>query len=178
MTYDAAGNVTARGSAVLTYGQDGRLETVAGTSYLHDGAGQRVRKSDATKSAFFRFGQDGELLSELGRQSGQADSVMDYAYLDGILVAMMTPEANAADPNDSDADGMPDAWEVSFGLDPFDPNDAAVDSDGDGLTSLQEWRKKTNPNNPDSDGDGIGDATDTINFPPGAIVPILKLITQ
>ena len=178
LTYDAAGNVTARGSAVLTYGQDGRLETVAGTSYLHDGAGQRVRKSDATKSAFFRFGQDGELLSELGRQSGQADSVMDYAYLDGILVAMMTPEANAADPNDSDADGMPDAWEVSFGLDPFDPNDAAVDSDGDGLTSLQEWRKKTNPNNPDSDGDGIGDATDTINFPPGAIVPILKLITQ
>ena len=35
--------------------------------------------------------------------------------------------------NDSDADGMPDGWEVVHGLDPTDPWDALFDNDADGL---------------------------------------------
>lgn len=40
---------------------------------------------------------------------------------------------------DSDADGMPDAWEAARGLDPMDPSDAAMDRDSDGYTNIEEF---------------------------------------
>ncbi|MES2861752.1 MAG: pectate lyase [Pseudomonadota bacterium] len=39
---------------------------------------------------------------------------------------------------DTDADGMPDAWETAHGLDPAVADDAS-DSDGDGFTHLEDW---------------------------------------
>ncbi|MDY0149038.1 MAG: thrombospondin type 3 repeat-containing protein [Kiritimatiellia bacterium] len=39
---------------------------------------------------------------------------------------------------DTDGDGMPDAWELANGLDPF-VDDANGDADGDGITNLQEY---------------------------------------
>lgn len=42
-------------------------------------------------------------------------------------------------PIDSDDDGMPDAWEIAHGLNPYDPADAGLDPDADGLTNLQEY---------------------------------------
>ena len=46
---------------------------------------------------------------------------------------------------DSDGDGLPDAWEIANGLNPYDPADASADSDGDGMTNLQEYLAGTNP---------------------------------
>lgn len=46
---------------------------------------------------------------------------------------------SATAPKDSDADGMPDAWEVAHGLDPHDPRDGNADRNGDGWTNLEEW---------------------------------------
>lgn len=57
---------------------------------------------------------------------------------------------------DWDADGMPDDWEITHGLNPW-VNDANLDSDGDGLTNLEEYERGTDPFNPDTDGDGILD---------------------
>ena len=48
---------------------------------------------------------------------------------------------------DTDGDGMPDAWELSNGLNPA-LNDATLDKDGDGLTNLQEYLTGTNPRDP------------------------------
>jgi len=45
---------------------------------------------------------------------------------------------------DSDGDGMPDDWEVHYGLDPH-VADGHLDRDGDGLTNEQEYRLGTNP---------------------------------
>jgi hypothetical protein len=46
---------------------------------------------------------------------------------------------------DADADGMPDDWEIQFGLSPTSSADAALDPDGDGVTTLQEYLGGTNP---------------------------------
>jgi hypothetical protein len=54
-------------------------------------------------------------------------------------------------------DGIPDSWKIAHGFDPTDPGAAAADTDGDGLTNLQEYQLGTDPRNPDTDGDGIPD---------------------
>ena len=51
---------------------------------------------------------------------------------------------------DSDQDGMPDAWEIAYGLNPQNPSDATLDSDQDGLTNLQEYSCGTLPNSASS----------------------------
>ena len=52
---------------------------------------------------------------------------------------------NNAD-HDDDNDGMPDTFEIKYGLNPLDPSDANQDPDGDGLTNLQEFQQGRNPN--------------------------------
>jgi hypothetical protein len=46
---------------------------------------------------------------------------------------------------DSDGDGMTDAWEEAFQLNPADAGDAAQDSDGDGLSNLLEYQTGGHP---------------------------------
>ena len=60
--------------------------------------------------------------------------------------------------NDTDGDGMPDFWEIQYGLNPFDPTDAFLDKDGDGVLNLFEFRFGTRPDLADTDGDGLSDA--------------------
>ncbi|MBX2803075.1 MAG: PKD domain-containing protein [Myxococcales bacterium] len=61
---------------------------------------------------------------------------------------------------DTDGDGMPDGWELRFGLDPALFADGAGDVDGDGLDNLAEYQQGTDPTASDSDGDGVDDATE------------------
>ncbi len=50
------------------------------------------------------------------------------------------PELHPGAPwRDGDGDGMPDDWEVARDLDPGDPADGGLDSDGDGFTNLEDW---------------------------------------
>jgi len=58
---------------------------------------------------------------------------------------------------DADDDGMEDSWEQTYGLDPTDPSDAALDSDSDTLSNAEEYALLTNPNLRDTDNDWIPD---------------------
>ena len=51
--------------------------------------------------------------------------------------------------DDDDNDGMPDAWENQYGLNPF-VDDASDDLDADGYSNYQEYRFGTDPNDPES----------------------------
>ncbi|MGD8522671.1 MAG: fibronectin type III domain-containing protein, partial [Desulfobacterales bacterium] len=53
---------------------------------------------------------------------------------------------NNADEDDDD-DGMPDAWEIEFELNPL-VDDAAEDPDGDGISNLEEYLGETDPRLP------------------------------
>ncbi|MGG1553393.1 hypothetical protein [Paenibacillus ferrarius] len=56
------------------------------------------------------------------------------------------PELNSLPAwEDSDGDGMPDWWEIKYGLDPNDPSDANGDLNGSGYTNLEEYLNGTNP---------------------------------
>ncbi len=58
---------------------------------------------------------------------------------------------------DSDRDGLPDSYEAGHGLDFTNSADGALDRDGDGLTELDEFLLGTNPQNLDTDSDGLDD---------------------
>ena len=60
---------------------------------------------------------------------------------------------------DSDDDGMPDAWERRYGLNPNDASDATSDQDNDGVSALDEFLAGTIPaGSLDIDGNGQYDA--------------------
>ncbi len=58
---------------------------------------------------------------------------------------------------DSDGSGIPDWYEMKYALEPGSVALAAADSDGDGLSNLQEYQHGTDPHKADTDGDGLTD---------------------
>jgi hypothetical protein len=74
---------------------------------------------------------------------------------DGLPIpfdAAVCPFTGAAQPlvirpedRDTDGDKMPDVWEETYGLNPYDPGDAGADADSDGFTNLEEYQGNSNP---------------------------------
>jgi hypothetical protein len=52
--------------------------------------------------------------------------------------------------SDSDGDGIPDGYEVLHKMNPTDPADKNLDSDGDGWSNWQEYQNGTDPSDPNS----------------------------
>jgi hypothetical protein len=55
------------------------------------------------------------------------------------------PEYKGEPVADADQDGIPDWWEVKYGLDAGDPGDAAKDCNGDGYTNIEKYVNGLDP---------------------------------
>ncbi len=64
---------------------------------------------------------------------------------------------------DTDGDGLPDGWEVNYGLNPLNSNDAEEDKDNDGLSNKEEFKYRIDPTKADTDGDGLSDIWEISN---------------
>lgn len=73
----------------------------------------------------------------------------DDSYKLGIITDISQvggyPEYKGTPYKDSDADGMPDWWEVKYGLNPNDASDANGDLNGDGYTNIEKFINGINP---------------------------------
>ena len=98
-----------------------------------------------------------QILTTTALDLGQMGHDTTSGY--GLVQAYNSLIAAGGD-GDADVDGMPDSWESSQGLNPYDPSDAVDDPDGDGFTNLDEYNFETDPQNPDTDGDGVDDGFD------------------
>jgi len=72
-----------------------------------------------------------------GRALAQ-DAAVTYS---GARISLPAIDVNA----DTDHDGMPDWWEIQYGLNPNSATDALTDADGDGVNNLDEYVSGTNP---------------------------------
>lgn len=86
------------------------------------------------------------------------DQILFEREMEGTIPIVEAP--------DSDGDGLPDKWEVQFGLDPHSNigvHGANGDPDFDGLTNAEEYEVGTDPMAPDTDGGGEQDGSEVAN---------------
>jgi len=86
-------------------------------------------------------------------------SVTVSAGFDGFVASL---RLRVVDANDRDGDRLPDSYETANGLNPADPEDGLVDTDGDFLVNRSEFELGTNPQVADSDGDGLLDGEEVL----------------
>ena len=81
---------------------------------------------------------DIRIVNDVKNSTGKV--IDDPSQVGGWLtIAPATPCA------DADHDGMPDAWEQKYGLNPGDAADGPKDADGDGFTNVEEFLNGTVP---------------------------------
>jgi hypothetical protein len=86
---------------------------------------------------------------------------VERLYAEGQAGSSLGDLIGGGSDNDRDKDGLPNLYEEANGLNPDDPADAALDGDGDGLTNLQEYERRTDITKADTDGDGLSDKVET-----------------
>lgn len=129
------------------------------------GLGNRLVVSDSSNYRIQVLNSSGGPVGSLGQQ-GSGDEQLNVpqdAAQDGnsglLFVAdtrnhrILLMDARL----DGDGDGMDDSWEIRNGLNPEDPADALIDSDGDGLLNIGEYRIQSDPHRRDTDNDGAED---------------------
>jgi hypothetical protein len=98
---------------------------------------------------------DGDEVNTHGTDPNDADSD-DDGLNDGAEIAASTLPL---DP-DTDGDEMSDGYEVDNGHNPLLAADAAEDADKDGSLNLEECQRGTDPNEQDTDMDGLSDSVE------------------
>ena len=124
-----------------------RFDTLRTAFQKYDPARPQITDDGSLVPVRLRFWADGVF----DRRSGVLEMPREYVYAitpDGrtVLTAGVgsTPQL-VLRTLDADDDGMLDGWETRYGLSPTDSTDAALDSDGDGVTNAQEFAVRSHP---------------------------------
>jgi len=102
---------------------------LAAYKHVLAGVGATRPKRDPVDTRLVR-----EVKTRKGRHINQAADVGGWPEL-----------KSAPAPKDTDNDGMPDAWETKYGLNPKDASDNVGDKDKDGYTNIEECINETDP---------------------------------
>lgn len=148
-SYDAMGNVTNDGIRALDYDAYYRISKNANESYIYNTDGLRVRAVRDDGITDYIYDSAGNLVYDINHQSGYSKA---YVYVAGKLVATLE---RYPDTNSKGFDLMNDFEGAEFGINSL--LESYVDSDDDGLPDYIERFIGSDPNNPDSDGDGHKD---------------------
>jgi hypothetical protein len=100
-------------------------------------AGATRPKRDSVDERVINMVRTGKVAYEAGQ-----GIITDISQVGGY------PEYKGEPYQDSDSDGMPDAWETKYGLNPHDPSDAALDLNGDVYTDIEEFLNGRDPAGP------------------------------
>lgn len=124
--------------------------------YVLDNVGATFPKRDAVDARIVKSVMTGEATCVPNADEYQFDSpyikrrLPADSYKKGIITDPRQvgglPEYNGTPLIDSDNDGMPDAWETKYGLNPNDPSDAIKDCNEDGYTNIEKYINGINPN--------------------------------
>ena len=128
----------------VSFDASGSSDNVGIVSYLWD-FGDGTVENSTISSVIRTYTNPGVYMVILTVMDGEGNdaqatiSIVVNRDTDGDLIADLID-------TDDDNDGMSDDWEILRGLDPFDPSDASLDIDGDGLSNLTEYQIGSDPN--------------------------------
>ena len=143
-------------SSVIFSGRDAGFSRTHTTKYENN-TFDRVQFSGTQSLNLAKFSSADNTIVENGdTYDSDGDKLMDLHE----LLTIGTNPALA----DTDGDSLDDRWEVEYngtpGVNPLivTDNELSSDMDNDGLNLSQEVKAFTNPDNPDTDGDGLNDS--------------------
>ena len=121
------------------------LKNVGATLPIRDEVDERIVRVVTTGKPEYTKGLDSDSFYQFKHRRLPADSykkgiITDIAQVGGY------PEYHGKPYVDSDKDGIPDAWEIKYGLNPFDAQDAAKDKNSDGYSNIEDYLNGTSPN--------------------------------
>ena len=126
-----------KGSNISRLRAEKPFETPPVTTHSHLEAYKRI-VADVGATRPNRDPVDLRLIRELETRKGR--------HIDRAEQVGGWPELKSAPaPQDTDNDGMPDAWETKYGLNPNDASDNVGDKDKDGYTNIEECINETDP---------------------------------
>lgn len=122
--------------------------------FVMDNVGANIPKRDIVDKRIVEQVRTGKVFYD-----ASADSIDFYqfkhrrlpkdSYKQGIITDIRQvggyPEYKGESYIDTDKDGIPDAWEKKYGLNPNDPSDAIKDCNGDGYTNIEKYINGINP---------------------------------
>lgn len=83
--------------------------------------------------------------------AGNKDNLYYNPENTNLLISVLYPSS------DADLDGIPNDWENSYSLDPFNATDSIMDYENDNITNIDEYLYRLDPTTNDTDSDNLSD---------------------